>query len=334
MALLTKNSLFEAFNMDPQSEEWKIWCRLDKYWRHRNRKEVEGLSTDGIKKTLARAQPSDRGRAGAYLAGEELLKEFEKAKDEKKKRKRFLLKVILGVICLFVVFALFRNEIDFKKTMIKVLDRFGIVALKDSSKENNEHRILRSTVFTPEDFNFIVERPPFVNEDIQKDYWKYRDSLAKHIENQTVGLAEMYHDETLDSKVVSFDDSTFEGIEFSIVLDSDVKYLIIRETVRASHPQKNQTTILRVLYYRTLSSSGITERSSGYDSIKLKPILVPAGHTNFLINEEKIELRQFMSNKSKFSAGDEIRILYVSDGPSATLSGDWLLSKIEVLQVG
>ena len=122
--------------MDPKSKEWEIWCKLDKYWRDRQRKEIEGLSADEIKRTLARAQPSDRGKAGAYVAGEELLKEIEKAKENGEKKTKLYRWIIIGAIGVFLILIFFRGEIDFKKTAVKILDRFGLIALKDSSEKN------------------------------------------------------------------------------------------------------------------------------------------------------------------------------------------------------
>ena len=122
--------------MDPNSKEWKIWCKLDKYWRSRDKKEIENLSEDEIKKTLACAQPSDRGRAGAYLAGDELLKELEKSKEKNEKKKKTYRRVIIGAVGIVLIAIFFHGEIDFKKTVIKILDPFGLLALKDSSEKN------------------------------------------------------------------------------------------------------------------------------------------------------------------------------------------------------
>jgi len=129
--------------MDPKSREWEIWCKLDKYSRHRDRKEIENLAADEIKKTLACAQPSDRGKASAYIAGEELLKEIEKTKEMNKKKKKARWTIIIGVLGLIAIVVLFHKDIDFKKTAVKSLDRFGIVAMKDSS-EKNEPIILKA----------------------------------------------------------------------------------------------------------------------------------------------------------------------------------------------
>jgi hypothetical protein len=70
--------------MDPKSREWQIWCRLDKFSRSRDRGEIKGLTIDEIKTTLAHAQPSDHGKAGAYIAGEEVIQELEREKEKKK----------------------------------------------------------------------------------------------------------------------------------------------------------------------------------------------------------------------------------------------------------
>src|SRR3989338_10014890 len=67
--------------MNPKSREWEIWCRLDRFSRSRNRQEITGLTIDDIKKALAHAQPSDRGKAGAYIVGEEIIKEIESQRE-------------------------------------------------------------------------------------------------------------------------------------------------------------------------------------------------------------------------------------------------------------
>lgn len=63
--------------MDPKSREWQVWCALDKFSTTRDRKLIEGLTIDDIKKTLSRSNSSDRGKANAYIAGEELIREME-----------------------------------------------------------------------------------------------------------------------------------------------------------------------------------------------------------------------------------------------------------------
>ena len=118
--------------MDPKSREWQIWCRLDKFSRSRDRGEIKGLTIDEIKTTLAHAQPSDRGKAGAYIAGEEVIQELEREK-EKKENKRFPWKTAISIGLFILLFFLFHEKIDFEKTLLKALDRFGIVELKDSS---------------------------------------------------------------------------------------------------------------------------------------------------------------------------------------------------------
>ncbi|MFH1208694.1 MAG: hypothetical protein V1673_03970 [Candidatus Omnitrophota bacterium] len=93
--------------MDPNSSEWKIWCRLEKYSRFRDGKEIKGLSEEEIRRTLACAQVSDRGRVGAYIAGEELLKEFEKYKEKDEKKKKTYRRIIIGAAGVFLVFLIY-----------------------------------------------------------------------------------------------------------------------------------------------------------------------------------------------------------------------------------
>jgi F0F1-type ATP synthase gamma subunit len=97
--------------MDPNSNERKIWRKLDQYSRFHDRREIKDLSEEEIKKTLACAQLSDRGRAGAYIAGEELLKEIEKSKekDEKKKKTyRWIMIGAAGVVLAFLIYLFLR----------------------------------------------------------------------------------------------------------------------------------------------------------------------------------------------------------------------------------
>jgi F0F1-type ATP synthase gamma subunit len=93
--------------MDPNSSEWKIWCRLEKYAQSRDGKEIEGLSEKEIRRTLACAQISDKGRAGAYIAGEEVLKEFEKYKEKNEEKKKTYRWIIIGAAGVFLVFLIY-----------------------------------------------------------------------------------------------------------------------------------------------------------------------------------------------------------------------------------
>jgi len=93
--------------MDPNSSEWKIWCRLEKYSQSGDGKEIEGLSEEEIRRTLASAQVSDKGRAGAYIAGEEVLKEFEKYKKKNEKKKKAYRGIMIGAAGVFLVFLIY-----------------------------------------------------------------------------------------------------------------------------------------------------------------------------------------------------------------------------------
>ena len=84
--------------MNPKSREWEIWCRLDRFSRSRNRQEITGLTIDDIKKTLARAQPSDRGKAGAYIAGEEIIKEMENKEENPWCQRPLFVNIVSAVV--------------------------------------------------------------------------------------------------------------------------------------------------------------------------------------------------------------------------------------------